>query len=412
MRSGRWTRVAVLGAALAVATVLQAVGLVTGAGPSTATSTATSADGYPQRIGFARPAPPLPDRPGALAGTFYDNDFGNRRALALGPRGQLWALPPGVPSLSPDGRWLLTASSTVPGEPLELHDLVTGTRKVFPDLGTSTDRTELRRGAYQLVPRAARWSGDARSVLVLVAQRPRLGQEHAAVLDLGTGAVTRVPDGTPAGFDAAGRAVTVRVARAGRPGEAWTATATDVVTGAVQRRVLRPRGPWAGAADPRPHAGVSPDGATVALVEAGLGDTPDATVRRFSLEDGHELDPRAVADFDHCEPSWSGEDPVVPTRSNTAHSVLLDTDGPRSLVAVHHRMQSFCLVLVVDALAAGPHESFLGTRDALWTWYWRELLLALTVGATALALATLLLLRRRRRRSGSGSGGGAAPVAG
>lgn len=180
-------------------------------------------------------------------------------------------------------------------------------------------------------------------------------------------------------------------------------------TGAVERLALRPHGPWRGRSDAHPGASVSPDGRTLLLVEAGRVSTPDVTVRRFSLDDGRELDAREVADWDSCDPTWSGADPVVPTRTDTAHSVPLGADGQRSLVAVHHRMQSSCLVLAADAVAAGPHPSFLGTRDALWTWYWRELLLLLTTALTAMVLAVLLA---RRRRSGTATGPAPAAVPG
>ncbi|GGO75839.1 hypothetical protein [Nocardioides deserti] len=395
----RTSRRAVLGclAVLVLATVLQAVALLIGAGPSTATSAATAVDGHPQRIGFVRPAPPLPDRPGPLAGTFYDNDFGNRRNLGLGPQGQVWALPPGgEPSLSPDGRLLLTATAGEPSGRWQLHDLVTGARKVFLRIAVSSDRQELRGAPYRLGSRGVRWSSDGRAVLALLGVRPRFGQDVPAVIDLGTGRVRLVADGAAAGFDRAGRAVTVQAGGTAASDQDWTATSTDVHTGAVERLVLRPHGPWRGLAEPQPGASVSPDGRTLLLVEAGLGSTPDVTVRRFSLDGGRELDAREVADWDHCDPTWSGADPVVPTRTDTAHSVLLGADGPRSLVAVHHRMQSFCLVLAADAVAAGPHTSFLGTRDALWTWYWRELLLGLTVAATAAVIVALRLLRRRQ----------------
>ncbi|MDN4161508.1 hypothetical protein [Nocardioides abyssi] len=384
-------------AVLVLATVLQAVALLAGAGPSTATSAATAVDGHPQRIGFVRPAPTLPDRPGPLAGTFYDNDFGNRRNLGLGPEGQVWALPAGgEPSLSPDGRLLLTATAGEPSGRLQLHDLVTGVRVAFDHIGVSPDRRELRGAAYRLGSRGVRWSADGRAVLALLGARPRFGRDVPAAIDLDTGRVRLVADGAAAGFDRAGRAVTVQVGRGAVSEQDWTATSTDVRTGEAERLVLRPHGPWRGLSEPQPGASVSPDGGTLLLVEAGLGSTPDVTVRRFSLDDGRELDAREVADWDHCEPTWSGVDPVVPTRTDTAHSVLLTADGPRSLVAVHHRMQSFCLVLAADAVAAGPHPSFLGTRDALWTWYWRELLLGLTVAAAVAVLVGLRLLRRRR----------------
>ena len=61
-------------------------------GPRPAGDASAPVDGYPQRIGFDRPSPDLPDRPGALAATLYDNAFGTGRPLGVTSRGGLWEL--------------------------------------------------------------------------------------------------------------------------------------------------------------------------------------------------------------------------------------------------------------------------------------------------------------------------------
>jgi hypothetical protein len=148
-------------------------------------------------------------------------------------------------------------------------------------------------------------------------------------------------------------------------------------------------------ADPdlRLVASVSPDGSTLLLVEpTGGGRSPDVTLRRFTLADGAELAPRQVEDWDGCAPSWLGNDPVVPTRTSVAGSVVVTDAGTRSLVAVHHRLQSSCLELAADALEAGPHRALFGTWTYVWTWYWWQLSL---VTATVMLLVVIVMRRRQ-----------------
>jgi hypothetical protein len=105
----------------------------------------------------------------------------------------------------------------------------------------------------------------------------------------------------------------------------------------------------------------------------------------FSLTDGTELAPRAVDHWDGCQPTWLGNDPVLPTRTQAARSERVTADGSQSLVAVHHRLQSSCLQVTADALRAGPHRALFGTSTALWTWYWWQLLLAASLALLTLA---------------------------
>ena len=109
------TSVVVVLAMIVVALVAGTVGGIAAvaghAGPRSAVDAKAPIDGYPQRIDFERPSPALPDRPGPLAATLYDNDFGNGRELGVTSRGRLWELPHGINVLSPDGRKLLTTRS-------------------------------------------------------------------------------------------------------------------------------------------------------------------------------------------------------------------------------------------------------------------------------------------------------------
>ena len=90
-----------------LAAALSGVAAVAGRGSRAPSASAVlePIDGYPQRIGFERPSPQLPDRPGPLAATMFDNDFGERRELGEGvQRGIEWALQPTGRAQPLDGR--------------------------------------------------------------------------------------------------------------------------------------------------------------------------------------------------------------------------------------------------------------------------------------------------------------------
>lgn len=339
-------------------------------------------DGYPQRIGFDRPAPRLPDHPGALAATMTDNDFGAAHDLGVTSRGRLWELPRGVNALSPDGRLLLTSQGQDAQNRAVVHDLATGDVHVYDDIGEpsydgrpvtidySLDRSE-----------SVRWSGDGSAVLARLTERRPWRGARAMVLDVASGRLTALPAGAPAGFRSPSQPVVVRWGRDDESGSPVAVT-TDLETGDADELSLRPASPWGGSDQPR--ASISPDGSTLLLVEATRGAGSDVTLRLFSLADGTELPSRHLDDWDGCAPTWLGDDPVVPTRTDVAGSALVTADGSEPLVAVHHRMQSMCLELTPDALSAGPHRSLLGTSTALWTWYWWQLLGLVAIGLLAL----------------------------
>ena len=96
---------------------------------------------------------------------------------------------------------------------------------------------------------------------------------------------------------------------------------------------------------------------------------------------------------------------MVPTATRgyggslAAGAELATPGGSRSLIAVHHRMQSSCLQLAADALRGGPDLALFGSSTALWTWYWWQLLVV-----AALGLLMLALLGRRVRRTRSRPG--------
>ena len=385
--------VALLGGAVAVA------GAVSGPGRSlpSASEALEPVDGFPQRIDFERPSPKLPDRPGPLAATMDDNDFGNRRPLGVTSAGALWELGPGVNSLSPDGRLLLTRQSRGRASGLVVHDLTTGNRLVFDNIGDPSDSRDRRDYRYVLDSNApVHWSPDGSAILTKLDARPREIRARSSVVDVASGQVTAVPGDEPAGFRSLREVVTVSKEGGRDAVEGIVVTMTDLETGGTKTLPLRLDGPWIGPPGWWLSPSVSPGRSTLLLVEAsGTGQRPDATLRLFSLADGGELPPRTVGDWDRCEASWLGQDPVIPTKPAQASSELVTADESRSLVAVHHRMQSSCLQITPAALSAGPNTALFGTSTAIWTWYWWQLLLALSL---ALLGAAGWLGHRQRSR--------------
>lgn len=387
----RWVRPVLVGCAAALV-----VGSVLGVRQGAAHDPETG--GYPQRIGFDRPSDPLPDRPGPLAGTLFDNDFGGGRMLGVTATGSLWELPPGADALSPSGTVLLTQRWNRQRE-LEVHDLTTGERRVL----------WARSPWWSLSQPRAYWSPDEDTVLGDFARTARPNRRHPALLDLATGALSPVGSGEPAGFRSASEVVTVR--RLGGPTapDGIVAITTDLRSGTTTRLPLRLAGPWRGGPGPELVASIAPDGQTLLLVEGDSGRSADSA-RMFSLADGSELPSRAVHDWDGCSPTWLGTEPVLPTTrqpggsgtSRWAGAALLTESGSRSLVAVHPRLQSTCLQLTTTALEAGPRWALFGTSMAWWSWYWFP---AAVVTALALAGFLLVVWTLRRQYTGRSSGG-------
>lgn len=357
--------------------------------------------GYPQRIGFERPSDRLPDRPGPLAATLYDNDFGNGRNLGVTATGRLYELPGFTNVLSASGTLLLTQPANRRHQ-LAVRDLSTGDRWVLDGVPSWREGVGPR----------AHWSQDEAAVLGSFTSAHRRRQ-HAAVLDVTSGAITEIGTGKPAGFRSPSEPVTVH--KVGGRGAAGgiVATTTDLDTGTTSDLPLRLASPWLGDPDAELVASVAPDGQTILLVEGADNRSSDTTVRMFSLVDGTERAPRSVRDWDGCSPSWLGPDPVLPTTSQPrgsgstrwAGARLLTDDGATSLVAVHPRLQSTCLQLATDALEAGPRWAFFGTATALWAWYPLPVLIAASL-LSLVSLGLLMLLRRaRRKRAGRPSRG-------
>lgn len=364
-----------------VAVVLLAVSLVPGMAPRLA-GLLPDDGGFPQRIGFIRGAPMLPDKPGPLAVVIDDNNFGNGGQEAVGRDGREWTLPTTqAPALSPDGsRVALLVRRTV-----EIRDLTEGTSTSWPAPGN--DRVS---------------TGSIHSLLAFMPDQTHLlvwmwGRTHGwtALLDVATGVLVRAEvNARPVGVTADGEIVALRARE-----DTLTVVMLDSRLAEVRRFTLAPVSGWT--SDPRDVGMIAPDGGLV----VPDGDRGALVLRRFSLDDGTEttdlnttVSGRSFSGS-NCRLTWRGDDPVVITKSygSQAKAVQIHPDGSTTqLLAIHHRMQSNCVTFAADALEAGPHWSFLGANDAVWTWYWRPLLLILLVAG---GVVWWVVSRRRRGRS-------------
>ncbi|MCB0908619.1 MAG: hypothetical protein KDB63_16050 [Nocardioidaceae bacterium] len=357
------------------AVLLLAASLVPGVAPRLA-GLLPDDGGFPQRTGFIRGAPMLPDKPGPLAAIVGDNNFGAGSLEAVTSTGRAFTLPASADgTLSPDGRLLVTPGS----RRIVVRDLSSGeTREV------STTRS---------VRSAGIWRGDGGQLLVWLS-----GTRHGfvAVLDVGTGRLAAsTVTGRPVGFLKDGTLVAVRTTSAGI--QVVTLDQALTVLATVD---LSPVDGWA-SGGPN-DSGVTPDG--LLLTREGPDDGR-ILLRTFSVTDGSEAG-RISTEIDAeevsygCPMGWRGNDPVLITKSygSQAKALQIHPDGSTTqLMAIHHRMQSYCVTFAAEALEAGPRWALLGTNDDVWTWYWRPLLLVLLL--TAGPLTWSMLSRRRRRGS-------------
>lgn len=355
-----------------VVVVLLAVSLVPGMAPRLARLLPDDG-GFPQRIGFIRGAPLLPDKPGPLAVVVDDNNFGNGAWEAVSPSGQAWRLRMPAPhALSDDGRWL--AAPTRGG--IEIRDLVAGTSTTW-----SPSRQDER-------ARPVAWVKGGHTLLATTGGY----RGHPALIDLDTGQIATsdavaqpigvAPDGTLVALTRSDTSMSIVLLPPGLQ--------------EARRTTLYPNGGWAGALPS--VATLTPNG-DVMLADRG---PEELLLRTFSL-DGQETsqlatDIRLSKYTPICALNMRSDDPVITTKmyGSQAQVRQIHPDGSATqLLAIHHRMQSNCVTFAADALEAGPQWSFLGANDAVWTWYWRPLLLTLLLAA---GVVWWVVSRRRRGR--------------
>lgn len=404
--SGRRRRLRKRAAATACAAA--AVAAVLGLGPGVAdrldraapaaSTEDTVATGYPERIDKPWRLAELPDRPGPVAAV-VDGGWEKRAWIAVSPTGEQWRIPVGAPgddtypTVSNTGRYLGYLAGFE--GPYVIHDLVTGERTEFPDIGSGIDGTTARYTTYGQQPTF--WSPDDSHLLVSGSANRRPFRGHGLVLGV-DGSQRLVPDyeGHPAGWLAEDRIARVSWTENddGFAEEAWV-DVVDVEGDRLERvRLDLPRkaevwmNQWS--------ASVSPDGKQIAVrTDQGFADADQ--VLRFSVADGRLRTTTQAADLDStCQMSWSGARPVVTTLDSDEESgtAVLASATPNPLVVTEPGASITCIRLAADAAAGEPHGGLFGTSTAWWTWRVREIALSATA-----AVALLLLWLHRRRRS-------------
>lgn len=384
LRGRHWTRIVGLGLVGLAAVLLLVPSLPQSSGWS-GTSGATI-QGYPQRLGFVRPAPALPEKPGPLAAVVRDNNFGNSIYLVAEQRGKLWdsGYTMTAPALSPDGTRLL---GLLDGDQptMQLHDLTTGQVREFDVM------PPLRGNINLLEPR---WSPDGTLVLLTV---DRGRWEQTLLVDVRAGDVAILARrALGAGWLSADEVVLVHPATKRHDLVALDVEVRSLRTGTSRRTSLVPEVPWGADTSISANVSLSPAGRLL-VMEGGTKQTPSPVALFFDPLTGRQLEAREVADATGCTIAWRGEDPVVPTKrqGEPAGSVVVTSAGLRPLIAIHPRQQSFCITLAADAITGRPTPALFGTSGAWWTWYARPL------GAVGLVLLGGALLVRRRREDHS-----------
>jgi len=395
-RRRRALQAATAGAAALV--VLLALGpVLTGAradrpGPSSAGSSGQVVDGHPEHVGRQWWVRGLPDRPGPVAALLQAVEHRETHDepdgwYAVSADGHRWRLPGDpdddvVPALSPDGRLLGTLLGA--DGPYVVHDLVTGERTRFEDVGAQVDDTPVTRYRIAL-QHPSSWSPDGRWIAVQA-------EPDVLLLDVATGTARSLPRiGPLVGFAGSDRVAWLVDERPAPTAEGADGTPTEdaarlVLTDLSGRPVddvrLRPtRGPlpflgqWTGE--------VSSDGDVLTVAD-------ESQVRRFSATDGAELaDPVAFPLASVCGAAFSATTGalVVPTTADDGSLVAQRVEGGtiRRQTVVDAGVGGRCLVWAGAALDA-PGRRPRTLRSPV-------LLVAAVSGA---ALVGLLALRRRR----------------
>lgn len=364
--------------------------------------------GHPTRIDHAWWVRDL-TRPGPQAGLVEDD---GHDWYVVSPTGRLSRLPgfagtaDGVPALSDDGRRVGYLLETGPdSSTYVIRDLVDAAVTRFPEVGDGRIPSDQTWSAGAQQP--AFWAPDGRSVLVRGGRTGARDETDALVLGI-DGSVREVvlpASPSPVGWLPDGSLVWLRWRDSGQGLIRSAGLLVTSVDGAVERRVRLPRvgkltafDQWTGR--------VSPDGRRLVVVEHGDGDGGVARVRLFSMASGtlESTSPRMPDVVDSCQPTWVGDQVVVPTYAGSTEPrgvVLRSGATGEPLVVADPRLGLTCSLWAGDALAGTAHHGLVGDlfgmRTSWWTWWWREGVAAAVLLSTGLVGAWLV--RRRRRRS-------------
>jgi hypothetical protein len=382
-------------------------------------------DGYPQRVGHQWWMRELPDRPGPIAGVVELVHETSARSTPRGwyavtERGHRWRLPADpwtdhYPSVSADGARI--GYLVDHGGPYVIHDLVTGQRTEFPQVGISgLDPTMPAYGVY--VQNPSFWSPDGNRLIVKASQRD--DEESHGLLVLSVDGSDDYLTLTGEGGASPGHIVgwsdndTLLLVR-WEDFDDWDAPIDRVLAqemtldGRFGRTVqLRASSPWLAPSLNQWAMVLSPDGSRLLVIDDDR--SFDSYVRTFSWPDGAELgDPVWVRVNTPCAIGWVGATPAVPILWEAddwswyyATTARADVDDPGPMVVADRWLGTRCFIWAADALAGQPRGGVFGLHDWWWTWWWRELLLLLVVAA---GVARVVAVRRWpiRLRGSSGA---------
>lgn len=430
-RSGRRRRIRkrVVGSAVAVAVigaltvaVLPFVDNLTSAPPAGDPGDSASVTSYPERIGHQWWVRDLPGRPGPVAGLI---DLVNERDSwdepagwhVLAQSGHRWRLPTTEltdthPTISPNGRYVGYLESNV--GPYVIHDLVTGEKVDFPEIGSGVDYAD---NLYFLNAQSPSfWSPDGTRVVIYGALHS--GQDAVDRIVLGVdGSLTRVKAdigewiGQAAGWASNDELVWVASRHADpddrdSPVEEVVATITSV-DGELRRTIelqRRSDAPWATSGLSQWGAVVSPDGTEVVVNEDRyeLGQE-SFHLSRFSLSDGSAAaDSVRMSDLAPvCGVSWAGNRITVPVRADAGRdettTATIDGGQVQPLVVVEPGVHTRCIVWAGDALAGEAQGGLFGLTTWWWTWWWREIVVGLALIVVVVGVAVWWRRRHRPR---------------
>lgn len=415
VRTHRVTLLRAGAAALALVTIAAIVGapVVRELAPAVGGAPEPAVTGHPQRIGHQWWVRELPERPGPAAALVQISKEDSYRWEVMTADGHRWKLPTyGMefyPALSGQGRYVGYLAGR--SGPYVIHDLVTGQRIEFPEVGSGYPDGLGYRQRYGFAEQwPSFWSPDQRHLLVPVV---RLSDTRFGAVLLGRDGSLRFIDTSilrfPAGWAGPDQLVWLEHV-ADDPFQVVDVIArvTDLAGDPVRQVPLRPGAPWGQLAGQ--WAGVTaPTGQQLSIWERGW--SGDGQVRRFSLATGMETAaPVPVTDLPSvCPTGWAGTRVTVPGQEHTppepgwpnVGTALVDgQEVSRQVVLIEPRLGVGCL-LWADAALADAVPATTGPWGWSATWWWRELV----AGLGLVVLAWWAARRRQHRRSGrSGAG--------
>lgn len=418
-RAGRRRRVrrrlgAGLAAVAAFAAVVGTLAQVVPVRPDAATTAGQVVAGYPKRIGHQWSVTMLPDRPGPMAGLLRVQTNETFEWHVFSSTGHRWLVPMAFtgnddrPTISRNGRYLGYLADRQ--GPYVIHDLVTGSRVEFPDIGSGLMGVTSKYTMFGHHP--TYWSPDSRWLVHSGALRAEESSSFSLLLGVDGSLRELTPEfgGFPAGWVDAEHLAWYRSDSNQKRSPTVSVTRLDGTL--VVNDTLHAGSPWEGEVFGQWAVTLSPDGTTLAVTEDRA--TKDA-LRRFAMTGRRETgSPITVAGrAEVCTMSWAGNDPVVAAHWPEYNGSLLavKADGKVLTPLVRVEPEAGCVMLAEAALNGHAHGLIKASWPSPVWWWWREIV----AGAAILAVAAgWLLVRRRRqhrrRRTSNGSNPSSSPA--